>query len=256
MRFCISDSSFLLFNFKTKIAGYKSCNHIPKFMNQIAEDLKKKIEDMQNTKVNSSEETIGEKVRREKQDKWVNNHVEAIVNTILAMHQRWESTAEPRFLKYQKEHHDIDTLYKMRDFINTKSEKEFCKEILGFNITKNQNWRYEMLKDMVNAFIKYQEDMQLESDEAAMLKWANEFELSNENDPIMSINQVGLATVQNLRLCLGINTIKPDVHIKNALVNIGLGNDVQICELVSELTGIPCRDLDQIFWHWGQKQSK
>ena len=63
---------------------------------------------------------------------------------------------------------------------------------------------------------------------------------------------MGLATVQNLRMCLGIDTVKPDVHIKNALKKIGLGSEVEICELISELTGYKCIELDQIFWHWGR----
>ena len=220
------------------------------------DNLKQKIEYMQSTKINNSEETIREKVKREQNDKWTNNHVEAIVNTVLAMRQNWDKIAEPRFLKYQENYQHISTLEKMNELIDSMDEKEFCDKVLGLNISKDNYWRYNMLKDMVNAFIEYQKENGLESDNEAMLKWAKEFDYSNENDQIICINNVGLATVQNLRMCLGINTVKPDVHVKNALEEIRLGNEIQICELVSELTGISCRDLDQIFWLWGQNKSE
>lgn len=224
-------------------------------MPSVIEDLKEKIEDMQNTKINNSEETIREKVKREQNDEWTEKHVEAIINTILAMYQNWDKTAEPRLMEYQENYHHISTLGEMNKLIDSMDEKEFCKKVLGFNITKNHFWRYEMLKEMVNTFIKYQTDNKLDSDKAAMVLWAENFDPSNENDPIMRINNVGLATVQNLRLCLGIDTVKPDVHVKKALEEIGLGNEIQICELISELTGMSCRNLDQIFWYWGQNKS-
>ena len=211
---------------------------------------------MQNTKISNSQETIREKVKREQNDEWTNNHVGAIVNTVLAMRLNWDKIAEPRFLKYQENYHYVSTLEKMSELIDLMGEKEFCDKVLGLNISKDNYWRYNMLKDMVNAFIEYKKENGLESDKEAMLKWANEFDYSNESDPILCINNVGLATVQNLRLCLGIDTVKPDVHVKNALEEIGLGNEIQICELVSELTGISCRNLDQIFWIWGQSRSK
>jgi hypothetical protein len=241
--------------FQNKIVGYKSFNLIPNFMTAKIDDLKQKIEDMQNTKMNNSEETIHEKVKREKNDKWTENHVEAIVNTVLAMRQNWDEVAEPRFFKYQENYHYISTLKKMNELIDSMDEKEFCDKVLGLNISKDNYWRYNMLKDMVNAFIEYQKENRLESDNEAMLKWAKEFDYSNENDPIRSIKNVGLATVQNLRMCLGIDTVKPDIHVKNALEEIGLGNEIQICELVSELAKIPCRELDQIFWLWGQNKT-
>lgn len=221
------------------------------------ENLIETIKKMQSTKIHDIDETVGEMAKKGSQEEWTSNHVEAIINTVLAMRNRWNSFGEPRFEEYQCKYSHIDTLYKLKDLMNEHNEKDFCNKVLGFNITKDNNWRYEMLRDLIDAFIKYQQEMGLESDRDAMIKWAIEFDPSIiENDPVVKINNVGLATIQNLRLCLGIDTIKPDVHVKNALVKIGLGNEVQVCELISELTGVSCRELDQIFWIWGQNQMK
>jgi hypothetical protein len=47
-----------------------------------------------------------------------------------------------------------------------------------------------------------------------------------------------LATMQSLMLCSGREIIKPDAHIKKAFIELSLENKVQVCELISELTGI------------------
>lgn len=217
----------------------------------------RKIEKMEKQVVFDKNTTVGDIAKNSIQENWVNNHVEAIINTVLAMHQKWKETAKPRFEKYQKQFEHIDTLYELDKLIKNKSEADFCKKVLGLNITKENNWRYIMLCDMVNAFLGYQKEKGFSSDKEAMIDWARSCNLSKlENDPIGRLSNVGLATVQNLRMCLGIDTIKPDVHIISALKEIGLGNEVEICELISELTGRKCIELDQIFWNWGVNSKK
>lgn len=115
-----------------------------------------------------------------------------------------------------------------------------------------------MLNDMVKAFIEYQKENGFNSDREAMMDWAKKCNLSQlkEEDIIGRLDKVGLATVQNFRMCLGIDAVKPDVHIINALKKIGLGNEVEICELISELTEYKCIELDQIFWDWDRNLNK
>lgn len=219
--------------------------------------IKRKIEEMEKQVVFDKNTTVGDIAKNSIQENWVNNHVEAIINTVLAMRQKWKEAGEPRFEKYQEQFKQIDTLAQLDNLIKDKSEADFCKDVLGLNITKGDYWRYNMLCNMVNAFLGYQKEKGFSSDKEAMMDWARSCNLSKlENDPIGRLSNVGLATVQNLRMCLGIDTIKPDVHIISALKEIGLGNEVEICELISELTGRKCRELDQIFWNWGINSKK
>lgn len=170
-------------------------------------------------------------------EKWANNHIEAIINTVLVMNQQF-ATAEPRFKKYQQEYSHITTLYELDNLIKSRTEQEFCKSVLGLNIQKPNYVRYVMLKAIVAAFIQYQKDKGFNSDKEAMIDWAKTCDISNhEKDIIGRITNVGVATIQNLRICLGINTIKPDRHIHRALKRIGLGHEVATCELIAELTG-------------------
>ncbi|MCG7849542.1 MAG: hypothetical protein MIO93_10250, partial [ANME-2 cluster archaeon] len=93
--------------------------------------IKWQIENIRGTAIAGKNETIGETAKKDIQEQWVNNHVEAIINTVLAMRQRWKETAEPRFTEYQKNYPHIITLYDLDNLIKSMSEQEFCKKVLG-----------------------------------------------------------------------------------------------------------------------------
>lgn len=220
--------------------------------------LKERIEDMRRTRMTETGELIGDVASREHLvSAWAETPAEALLNTALAIRQRWKETVEPRLAAFKKNYPSTRTVYDLRMLVDSMNEYDFCKNGFGMHITETPNRRYKMLKDMIAVFIKYQEEKGFSSDKEAMKDWAEKCNLSNlKNDIIGRLPNVGLATVQNLRICMGMNTLKPDVHIKNALKEIGLGNDADLCDLVSELTGYSPLELDQIFWHWDREISK
>lgn len=221
------------------------------------EFLKEKIEEMRNTKIKSTKEMIGEVARKHLVSQWAETPAEALVNTVLAIRQRWTETVEPRLDAFRRNYPHIRTIYDLKKLIDSMSEYDFCDKVFGMKIKETPNRRYEMLKGMVTSFIQYQKEKGFSSDSKAMKDWAENCELSDlESDIIGELPNVGLATVQNLRICLGIDTLKPDVHIRRAMEEIGLGNDVEVCELISELTGYSPLELDQIFWHWDRNRSE
>lgn len=213
---------------------------------------------MRRTRMTETGELIGDVASREHLvSAWAETPAEALLNTALAIRQRWKETVEPRLAAFKKNYPSTRTVYDLRMLVDSMNEYDFCKNGFGMHITETPNRRYKMLKDMIAVFIKYQEEKGFSSDKEAMKDWAEKCNLSNlKNDTIGRLPNVGLATVQNLRICMGMNTLKPDVHIKNALKEIGLGNDADLCDLVSELTGYSPLELDQIFWHWDREISK
>jgi hypothetical protein len=78
-------------------------------MSEKTDFLKMQIENMKETVIENENMTIGEIVKKDIQEDWTSNHVEAIINTVLAMRQRWKETAEPRFVEYQKNYSHIKT---------------------------------------------------------------------------------------------------------------------------------------------------
>jgi len=219
--------------------------------------LKEKIEEMRSTEICKTGELIREVAKKHLVGQWANTTAEDLLNTVLAIRQKWTETVEPRLDAFRRNYPNVKTIYDLKKLIDSMSEYDFCDKVFDMKIKETPNRRYEMLRGMVTSFIQYQEEKGFSSDLEAMKDWAQNCDLSNlENDLIGKLLNVGLATVQNLRICLGINTLKPDVHIKRALEEVGLGNDVEVCELISELTGYSSLELDQIFWHWDKNRSR
>lgn len=221
------------------------------------ESLKERIEEMRNTRSDDTGELIGEVAKKHLVSELAKTPAEALINTVLAIRQRWTETVEPRLDSFRRNYTQVRTIYDLKELIESMSEYDFCGQVFDMKIKETPNRRYVMLKGMILAFIRYQKEKGFDSDCEAMKDWAENCDLHNlEDDLIGRLHNVGLATVQNLRICLGIKTLKPDVHIKNSLKEIGLGNDVEMCELISELTGCSLLELDQIFWHWDKNRSQ
>jgi hypothetical protein len=219
--------------------------------------LKRKIEEMRKTRLSESGEFIGDAAKEHLVNVWAKTTAEALVNTVLAIRQRWKETVEPRLNDFRKNYSQIRTIYDLKELMSSMSESEFCERVFGMKIRETPNRRYEILGNMTAAFVQYQKDNGFASDGEAMKDWAQKCDPAKlEQDIIGKIPNVNIATVQNLRICLGIDTLKPDVHVRNAMREIGLGNDVEVAELISELTGYSPRELDQIFWHWDREISK
>lgn len=222
--------------------------------------LRKRIEDMRQTKVKDDEgktTTTGEIARKEKKALKVENAAMALVTTVLAMRQKWNETAGPRVKAFKVKYPHVKTLQDMKDLIDSMSEREFCKKVLNLNIKKTSFWRYVMLKNLIKAFTVYRTEKRFNGDWEAIQDWAKKVDIKNlEDDIIGRIQDVGPATLQNLRLICGIDTVKPDVHVKEALKEIELGNEIEVVELLSELTGYSSVELDQIFWYWDKNRSQ
>lgn len=174
---------------------------------------------------------------------WCSNEAEALVNTTLVMNARM-SAMKPRFERFKSKFPDTMSVDDLARLIDSFNEAEFCKEVLDLNITKPDFRRYRMLKGMIAVF-----------QELDIYEWAKNFDvIKRKSDPIFQIYNVGLATIQNLRICLKIPTLKPDVRVKKDLTKLGFNfrDDVeviQICELISQHTGYSLFQLDQIFWY-------
>ncbi len=218
-------------------------------------DVKFLIERMRNELV-EKDKTVGETAKENAPDMREDTPAAVIVNTALAMRQRW-ATANPRLKNFKKRYPNVGNLVELKRLVDSMSERDFCRDILGMNIKKSGFWRYQMLKDLLDAFLDYKRRNSLVDDWETMLQWGREVDLGNlERDPLGNIRNVDVATIQNIRLSLGIDTVKPDVHVKNALNFLLDKNPIQFTELISKHTGYPCIELDQIFWYWDKRRSK
>ena len=220
-----------------------------------ADFLKQSIESMRRTEVkdsNGKTKTIGEIVQGEAKSLKVENSAIALITTVLAMRAKWNETARPRIEAFKVKYPHVKTLEDLKNLIDSMSEKEFCKKVLDFK----SHPRYVRLKKLTKVLMAYQQDNEFDDDWEAVQDWAKIVDINNLEDSVRKIDGVGLATVQNIRLTCGIDTAKPDVHVKESLKEVRLGNEVEVVELISELTGYKSRELDQIFWYWHKNRSE
>jgi len=90
-----------------------------------------------------------------------------------------------------------------------------------------------------------------------MLHWARNFELRKiKSDPIGKLPGVGPATVQNLRMLMGMNVVKPDRNVLNVLrKEFGISiKCTQLDDLAKEL-GLSPIYLDKVLYEYGQNKA-
>ena len=89
-------------------------------------------------------------------------------------------------------------------------------------------------------------------------KWAKNIDINNyKTDPIGKIPNVGIATIQHLRMIFGVNTIKPDQRVKQVLkfeFGIEKLSDLKVIiamEQIAKITNLDVLFLDQMFVKYG-----
>lgn len=133
----------------------------------------------------------------------------------------------------------VDAFYK---FWGHRNEQKFSVLIGILNSLPSLKLRYPHADD----------------DYELMNSWANSVDLTKYNtDIIGSIRYVAIATLQHLRMTFGCNTVKPDLRVKEVLMNefkLGKLSDIKtikVIEQMSIISGLSTLMLDQIFVNYG-----
>lgn len=176
---------------------------------------------------------------------WADTPAEALINTTLVIFNT-DKAAQDRYKRFREKYPYVKSVNDLAELLSRYNEKDFCWKYLHIDVKVPNLPRYIRLVDMVKVFQK--KDIQ---------EWADNFDPFDrkkcKNDPVFQIRNVGLATIQNLRICLKIPTLKPDGRVINALEKLGYHNTngfkiMNICQSISDETGYPLYHLDQIFW--------
>jgi hypothetical protein len=134
--------------------------------------LKEKIEEMRSTEICKTGELIREVAKKHLVGQWANTPAEDLLNTVLAIRQKWTETVEPRLDAFRRNYPNVKTIYDLKKLIDSMSEYDFCDKVFDMKIKETPNRRYEMLRGMVTSFIQYQEEKGFSSDLEAMKDWA------------------------------------------------------------------------------------
>lgn len=175
-----------------------------------------------------------------------------LVDATLSINRQYNRFVVPRLEYFNTNYPDINTLSKLESLINTSG-------ILGFIAVWNYNHpkRVEILRDLTKFFLNYKDEVGMGDDIESMQKWAKEVDISKET--ILPVSGIGFTTGQYIRKLLKVDTVKPDVHIKRAILE-GTGMKlpdkkvVSFIESTAKIMGKSALELDHAIWkHYSLK---
>jgi hypothetical protein len=117
--------------------------------------------------------------------------------------------------------------------------------------------KYDTLKAIVRAVLKFRKRYTDLSDLALMRKWAKQADLGGrEKDILGMIPNVGIATFQHMRMTFGVDTVKPDQRVNEVLsrefsLKLTGMKAIQAVQEIAAHAGRPAYEVDQIFVKYG-----
>lgn len=173
------------------------------------------------------------------------NAVLVCLDASLSINRKYYTFVVPRIIYFQNKYPDITKLDDLIKLIDTVG-------IDGFRECWNYNHpdRVRLLYDLCNRLLEISKSY--DGDELTALRnWAKDITVNDYID--FKVNGIGVATFQYIRMLLGANTVKPDVHIKNEISKI-LGKsvrDVYAVELFEQAClelGLMLSDVEHSIW--------
>lgn len=174
------------------------------------------------------------------------NPVDVCIDAVLSIRRKYNSFVIPRLEQFKQNYPDINTLSALSKMIHDLGPEQFCT---AWNY--NHSARVEMLQSLTQRFLEYNEANNFQEELNGMKHWANSVSVSKYKD--FGVKGIGLATFQYLRMLLGVQTVKPDVHIKKAC-GLALNrtvNDLEAIELIEQVSkrlDLPATVVDHNIW--------
>ncbi|MEA5092265.1 hypothetical protein SDC9_68493 [bioreactor metagenome] len=173
----------------------------------------------------------------------------ALLAVVLSIHRNYTKIVEPR----------IDRIRQTAfcTFVDLKEKTKNIETFTNFCEMRAPE-KYNIIISILAAIDKLKEHNAEDDDFEVLHEWAEEADFRNhEKDIIGSINGVGLATFQHLRMNFGADTVKPDQRVKEVLkreFRFNLSNDIENIVAVKRIAEVMCKSalyIDQVFVNYG-----
>ncbi len=181
----------------------------------------------------------------------IDDYVTNLLNTVLDFQMKERPIASA--MKHYEQNHGYRTHKKLRSFVESFKNTKPGNLALANSLWNNNHWtRAKFLKMLLRKFenrgIKGQESLK---------KWISEaeFEKDVKGQFRTKEHSIGIALFQWLRLRLGVDTVKPDVHIVTFVSN-AVGRQVSQTEALDSLLEVAKKTkrkaqlLDAAIWHY------
>lgn len=226
--------------------------------------LKKTIEELCSYKLNEKAHSfpkygaisIGESVERSVEcfkSKGGENAAIPLLLVVLAANRNYNKVVVPNIQRIKTKYPKLKSIDELQELVIGMSKKEFFK-FWGHKDEK----KYATLKSILNAYTDLKSTYSKKTSFEIMSEWAKNADVENLTDDIIGrIPNVGIATFQHLRMVYGVDTVKPDLRVKQVLgqkfgfKNVTDKSAIKIVEEMSKKTRRSVFELDQIFVRYG-----
>ena len=162
------------------------------------------------------------------------NAVLICLDAVLSINRKYYTFVVPRINYFQNKYPDITKLEELIKLIDNVGIDNF-RDCWNYNHPD----RVKILYDLCNRLIEISRLYEDKNELTSLRKWASQSSVRDYNN--FNVNGIGFTTFQYIRMLLGANTVKPDVHIKNKISEI-VGKKIDDKYAV-ELFESACREL-------------
>lgn len=178
---------------------------------------------------------------------WANPPLD-VLDCVLSLNRPYNGFCLPRVQSFRDRHPEIDSLQALLSLIRSyPSPLEFSIRELDYQ----DKARVETLVGVLHYLLTAQQSIQGDSEAERLLQWAESVQPQDYRS--VGVRGFGLAGFQYLRMLLGAQAAKPDVHIIS-FVSKAVGDEVGDAEALSLLEEAcaflqwPLSDLDYEIW--------
>lgn len=176
------------------------------------------------------------------------NPVILLMDAVLSINRQYNKFVLPRLEYFKQKFPNINTLHKLNNLIIEKGVNNF-EDVWNYDHPK----RVEILQDITLFFIDYKNRNHIKDDLEGMKHWAKNVDMNSKR--ILPVNGIGFATSLYIRKMLGVDTVKPDIHIKKSIYD-GIGKKmsekktVSFIEEAAHKMDVTATALDYAIWEY------
>ena len=171
-----------------------------------------------------------------------------VLDAVLSLNRRYEGFVLPRVYAFKRNHPDIIHLVQLNEMINGyASPLLFSKQELNYNDEKRAATIKDVVDRMLQVLKKYTGSSELEQ----LQTWA--VSACPQDAFTFGVKGFGIAGFQYLRMLLGAQTTKPDVHITSFISgvigrNVNQEEAILLLEHAASKISLSVRLIDNAIW--------
>lgn len=205
---------------------------------------------MDDREVESLTRTLAKRFRQKPADESFSWSSPALnmLDCVLSLNRQYDNFCYPRVERFALHRPNVKTLAQLLQLIRRyPSPLAFSLGELDYNDAQ----RAQTLVGVVRYLLRAQKAFTATSEASRLRQWAAS--VTPEDLPSVQVRAFALAGFQYLRMLFGVQTTKPDIHIRRYIGNV-LGrvvSDVEALMLLEEAAGrlrLPLRSVDYAIW--------